>query len=81
MTPGKPANASRGTSTQAAIEPFQRASLKLSVDLKERSYLRCASYLLDARKVLKRTVEEWEQAHGQNATTEEIRALLAELEQ
>ncbi len=61
-------------------EEFKIESLKLAVDLKERSYLRAASYLLDARRLLARAAEELEQAHGSNATTEEIRAFLAEQE-
>jgi hypothetical protein len=50
------------------------------VDLKERSFLRCASQLLDARKLLARAAENLEQAYGQNTKTDEIRAFLAELE-
>ena len=61
-------------------EQIQIASLKLAVDLKERSFLRCASQLLDACTLLARVAEELEQARGSNATTEEIRAFLAELD-
>jgi hypothetical protein len=61
-------------------DEFKIESLKLVVDLKERSYLRCASSLLDAKKFLARAAEELERACGQNTTTEEIRALLAERE-
>lgn len=61
-------------------EEYHIERLKLSADLKERSFLRCAAHLLDARTLLRRAAEELEQAQGQNTTTEEIRAFLAELE-
>jgi hypothetical protein len=35
-------------------------------------YLRCASYLLGAKKVLRRTADEREQAYGQNPASEAI---------
>ena len=62
-------------------EEFKIESLKLAVDLKERSYLRAASYLLDARKLLGRVAEELEREDSHTGTAEEIRAFLAELEQ
>lgn len=61
-------------------EQFQVESLKLAGDMKERQFLRCASHLLDAKKLLARAAAELAQAPGQNKTAEEIRAFLAELE-
>lgn len=66
---------------QLTMEQFQIESLKLSVQMKERIYLRCASQLLDAKKLLAQAAEELEQARRSTLTSEAIRAFLAELEQ
>lgn len=61
-------------------DQYTMQSMELALQQKERLYLRCASHLLEARTLLGRVAEELEHERGPNATTEEIRAFLAERE-
>jgi hypothetical protein len=62
------------------MEQFQIESLKLSVQMKERVYLRCASHLIEARKLLEEAEERLRYGGERAATADKIHTFLDELE-